>query len=147
MNYPRFLNNLCWYQATTISIWKEYQCFGLPLVIQEVLGEVVTKLNQNKAEFCLGSMPALRRQTTEEQHYFALWWVESGFLDLSEKLRSLASREGINRQKGPPQKLYCPENLKDQAHAEWLVNHFCVHTSLQNTPQYFFHCVLSSCKS
>lgn len=75
-----------------ISIWKESQCFGLPLVIQEVLGEVVAKLKQNRAEFCLGSMPALRRQTTEEQHYFALRRIESVFSDLSEKLRNLASR-------------------------------------------------------
>lgn len=33
---------------TTISIWKESQRFGFPLVIQEVLGEAVTKLKQNR---------------------------------------------------------------------------------------------------
>lgn len=43
MNYPRFLNNVHWHTDTTISIQKESQCFILPLVFQEVLGEIVTK--------------------------------------------------------------------------------------------------------
>lgn len=42
-NYPRFLNNVHWHMDTTISIWKESQCFILPLVFQEVLREIVTK--------------------------------------------------------------------------------------------------------
>lgn len=137
MNYPRFLNNGCWYMDTTISIWKESQSFGLPLVIQEVLGEVVTKLKQNRV-ILLG----FHASTENTNHWGAALFCSKmswkWFSDLSEKLRNLASREGINKQKGPPQKLYCSETSKDQAHAEWLVNHFCVHTSLQNTPQVFW---------
>lgn len=104
MNYPRFLNNGCWYMDTTISIWKESQSFGFPLVIQEVLGEVVTKLKQNRV-ILLG----FHASTENTNHWGAALFCSKmswkWFSDLLEKLRNLASREGINKQKGPPQKL------------------------------------------
>lgn len=80
MNYPRFLNNGCWYMDTTISIWKECQEFWITTGNSRSIGRGCYKTQANRAEFCLGSMPALRRQTTEEQHYFALRRVESDFL-------------------------------------------------------------------
>lgn len=42
-NYLCFLNNVHWHTDTTASIWKESQCFMLPLVFHEILGESVTK--------------------------------------------------------------------------------------------------------